>query len=55
MALIEESFSKPDGVIDKLKKMKFKDPATSEKQLKDELDAQAEEIENAFRSLLLGS
>ena len=53
MALIEESFA--TGILDDLKQMKFKDPASPLVQLKQELDSLAENIENEFRRLLHGA
>jgi len=53
MALIEETFA--STVCHKLTTMKFIDPKTPLAELKDMLDKQAENIENEFRQLLLGS
>ena len=53
MALIEETFAKT--ICEQLTKMKFIPPTTPLTKLKEQLDGLAENIENDFRQLLLGS
>jgi len=52
MALIEESFEKT--IISDLKKMKFIDPKLPAKEITQQLNDLAEQIENKFRNLLHG-